>query len=109
MRVIYDRHPKCQRMMIFHLGFDSFVEYLEYVDALVGDVETFVACAVLDHHDAHQPVHQAECVLLPFSYVISLPGQPLLQMQDSLESVHQLQMMAPKVDELPLVVDFPLD
>ena len=109
MRVIYDRHPKCQRMMIFHLGFDSFVEYSEYVDALVGDDETFVVCAVLDHHDAHQPVHQAECVSLPFSYVVSLPGQLLLQMQDSLESAHQRQMMALKVDELLLVVDFPLD
>ena len=95
--------------MIFDLAFDSFVEHLEHVDALAGDDETFAACAVLDHHDAHQPVHQAECVLLPFSYVVSPPGQPLLQIQYSVEFVHQLRMMAPKVDELPLVVDFPLD
>ena len=108
MRMIYDRHQKCQRMMIFGLGFDSFVEHLEYVDALVGDDETFAACAVLDHHDARQPVHQAECVLLPFSYVISPPGRPLLQMQYSVESVHQLQMMAPKVDGITLGGGFPL-
>ena len=101
MRVIYDRHPKYRRMMIVDLESDSFVEYLEYVDALVGDDETFVAYAVLDHHDTPRPVHPAWCVWLPF-------GRPVLQMQHSLESVRLLQKMAPKVDEEPLVVDFPL-
>ena len=109
MRVIYDRQPKYQRMMIVDLESDSFVEYLESVDALVGDDESVVACVVLDHHDTPQAVHPAGCVWLLFSYVIFLPGQPLLQMQDSLESVHLLWKMAPKVDEGPLVVDFPLD
>ena len=62
MRVIYDRHPKYQRMMIVDLESDSFFEYLEYVDAPVGDDETFVAYAGLDHHDTPRPVHPAGCV-----------------------------------------------
>ena len=108
MRVIYDRHPKYQRMMIVDLESDSSVEYLEYVDALVGDDETFVACAVLDHHDTPQPVHPAGCAWPPFSYVISLPGLPSLQMQHSLESVHQLQKMAPEGRRRTLGGGFPL-
>ena len=70
-KVIHDRPLKYQRMMTVDLESDFFVEYLEYVDALVGDDETFVACAALDHHETPQPVHPARCVWLPFSYVIS--------------------------------------
>ena len=58
MTVIYDHHPRFQKIMIVHLVIDSFVEYLDHVYVLAYDDGTFVVLAVPGHHVVRYPVHQ---------------------------------------------------
>ena len=78
MMVISGLRQRYQRRMSVHLVIDSFVEYLDQIDALACDDGIVVVLVVLDHHVVLRPVHQVEHVSLPFSSVIFLPSQQLL-------------------------------
>ena len=78
MMVISGLRQRYQRRMSVHLVIDSFVEYLDQIDALACDDGIVVVLVVLDHHVVLRPVHQVEHVSLLFSSVIFLPSQQLL-------------------------------
>ena len=89
MMKISGHRLRYRRKMNVHLVIDSFVECLDRIDALACDDGIVVVLVVLDHHVVLRPVHQVECVSLPFSSVTCLPSQRLLLMLCSLEFVHQ--------------------